>query len=284
MELALGTVQFGLRYGIAGAPGPVPPDVVSAIVNRAVEYGIRVLDTAAAYGDIEERLAGLIEGLPVTVVSKLPPRPVSLVGAALEDWTAEHALRAVQRLGPSLKALLFHRGDDLLDDSSEYAWAGACGVAQQYGIALGVSAYDPETLLAVRQRYPLEIAQLPGNAFDRSMLRIPQSCCTLHLRSAFLQGLLLMPEGIGARRLPFAAGMLARWHAWCREHGLPPLVAALGCAKSLPATHCVVGVENLSQLEEIAVAWQEAPVINAPELAVAEAGVIDPRTWQVATV
>ena len=75
MELALGTVQFGLRYGIAGAAGPVPSDQVRAILERAVEFGVRTLDTAAAYGDVEQELAGLIGGLPLSVVSKLPPRP-----------------------------------------------------------------------------------------------------------------------------------------------------------------------------------------------------------------
>jgi aryl-alcohol dehydrogenase-like predicted oxidoreductase len=282
MELALGTVQFGLRYGIAGAAAPVPTPEARAILQRAVEWGVRVVDTAAAYGDIEERLAGLIEGLPLKVVSKLPPRPAGLDGPALAVWTTQHTRRALQRLGSALTALLFHRAEDLLGDASEWAWAAAAGLTQEHGITLGVSSYSPETLQAVRRHHPVALAQLPGNVFDRSMLQAAAEGCTLHLRSAFLQGLLLLPEDVGRQRLPAAAAALQRWHAWCRERGMSPLVAALGCAKSLPASHCVVGVDSLSQLEEIAVAWQQAPVIDAPELAVTEPAVIDPRIWQVA--
>jgi aryl-alcohol dehydrogenase-like predicted oxidoreductase len=281
MELALGTVQFGLRYGIAGAAAPVPLEEAKAILRRASELGVGVVDTAAAYGCIEAQLAGMISGLPLAVVSKLPPRPAGLTGMEVADWTEQHAHRAVRRLGASLAALLFHRAEDLLDEKSEGAWAAAAGVAREHGFALGVSAYGSADLLAVRRRHPVALAQLPGNAFDRSMLQAAGPGCTLHLRSAFLQGLLLMPEAVASQRLPAAGAALKRWHAWCSEHDLSPLVAALGCAKSLPASHCVVGVDSLSHLEEVAAAWNQAPVINAPELGVNDPDVIDPRIWKV---
>ena len=281
MELALGTVQFGLRYGSANA-GPIPTPVAREILHRASELGVRMVDTAAVYGDIEERLAELIHGLPLAVVSKLPPRPKGLRGEALSDWTSKHSHRAFQRLGARLSALLFHRADDLLDDDSEHAWDAATQVAQEYGFSLGVSTYGPSDLLRVCQRHPVAVAQLPGNAFDRSMLQATEVGCTLHLRSAFLQGLLLLPEALGGQRLPAAATALARWHTWCRERDMSPLVAALGCAKSLPASYCVVGVDSLVQLEQIALAWHRAPIINAPELSVTERAIVDPRVWQIA--
>ena len=56
MKLSLGTVQFGLAYGIAGRDTPVEPAIVRNILELAQSAGITTLDTAAAYGDIEERL------------------------------------------------------------------------------------------------------------------------------------------------------------------------------------------------------------------------------------
>ena len=53
--------------------------------------------------------------------------------------------------------------------------------------------------------------------------------------------------------------------------------------KALPgATHCVVGVDSLAQLEAIVAAWQAAPIIEAPELACNDQAVIDPRLWPLA--
>lgn len=53
MKLALGTVQFGLPYGITNTAGQVAADEVTRILRRARELGLEVLDTAAAYGESE---------------------------------------------------------------------------------------------------------------------------------------------------------------------------------------------------------------------------------------
>ena len=56
MQLALGTVQFGLAYGAVGSGSQVDGATATAILDAAWHQGVRTLDTAAAYGDIEERL------------------------------------------------------------------------------------------------------------------------------------------------------------------------------------------------------------------------------------
>ena len=47
MKLALGTVQFGLPYGITNSTGQVAQDEVIRILQRARGLGVDVLDTAA---------------------------------------------------------------------------------------------------------------------------------------------------------------------------------------------------------------------------------------------
>lgn len=284
MELALGTVQFGLRYGVAGREVAVPSDEARAILQRAAALGVRLLDTATAYGDIEQRLAALADGLPLRIVSKLPACPASLDSVAAAAWAHASLARSIERLGSVLVGFMFHRAEDLLEPHGDALWQACRPLAEAHGLKLGVSCYEPATLARVRARYPVALAQLPGNALDQRLASTePAALATpleLHLRSAFLQGLLLMPQAAAACRVPTAAAALARWHAWCEAHGLAPLVAALGLVKGLPAvSHCVVGVDNLAQLEAIAAAWAAAPVLRAPELHCSEPSVIDPRLW-----
>jgi hypothetical protein len=285
MELALGTVQFGMRYGIAGRGSAVPADEVAAILQRAFDLGLRTLDTAAAYGDVESRLAALMGGLPFRVVSKLPPlqRPLP-AGITAAMWGANQVDRSKARLGAALDTLLFHRAEDLLAPDGEALWEGTAHACAQHHVAtLGVSAYEPATLLQLCDLFPIALAQLPGSALDQRVARLPPKTPALHLRSPFLQGLLLMPPAQAVSRLPAATHALARWHAWCGNHRLPPLHAALGIAKGFSGvSHCVFGVDRLSQLEAIVQAWHETPVLHAPELACAEAEVIDPRRWKAA--
>jgi aryl-alcohol dehydrogenase-like predicted oxidoreductase len=282
MQLVLGTVQFGLAYGVAGRDTPVPESEVRAILARAWSLGVRVLDTAAAYGDIEQRLVGLAEGLPFGVVTKLPPVPPDLGAIDASDWAVSMLDRSRSRLGERLRAVMFHRAEDLLGPHADAIWLRCEAWAERQACLLGVSCYDVATLDLLSERFGVQIAQLPGNALDQRIGRgqRPERLLELHIRSGFLQGLLLMPKDRAAQRVPASAKALDRWHAWVGAHGLDPLQAALGIVKGLPgASHCVVGVDSLVHLEAIAAAWDAARPTQAPELATTELDVIDPRRW-----
>ncbi len=283
MQLALGTAQFGLKYGVAGRGSIVPEAEVKAILLRAAELGIGVLDTASAYGDIEVRLASLVGRSQFRVISKISPKPSNLNEPGLRAWVTSEVLRSCDRLGTALRGLMFHRAEDLLDDDGEVLWAACEAIAVSRNLKLGVSCYDPATLQKLQSLFPVAIAQLPGNAFDQRLMSAALSATQpseIHVRSAFLQGLLLMPELLAAKRIPAAANALRHWWAWCEYHHMPPMTAALGIIKGFTGTsHCVVGVDNLAQLEQLAQAWSDAPVVVAPELAISANTVIDPRYW-----
>jgi hypothetical protein len=283
MQLVLGTVQFGVPYGVAGRNSAVPEDEVRALLARAWSLGVRELDTASAYGDIEQRLVGLADGLPFRIVTKLPALPPGLEPLAAADWAESMLERSRARLGTHLHAVLFHRAEDLLGEQADALWTRCAAWAEDRGALIGVSAYEPHTLTRVHDRFPLRVVQLPGNAFDQRLAELAPRVTTsmqIHVRSAFLQGLLLMDRGAAAVRVPAAAAALERWHAWTMQRGLDPLHAALGLVLGLPgATHCVVGVDDMRQLNAIGAAWGAVAPLQGVELAVADLDAIDPRRW-----
>src|SRR5262245_7437661 len=75
-SLALGTVQFGLDYGVTNRAGRVAASEIDAILALAADSGIDTLDTAALYGDAEEVLgAGLARvGSSFRIISKTAKR------------------------------------------------------------------------------------------------------------------------------------------------------------------------------------------------------------------
>lgn len=285
MELALGTVQFGIRYGVAGRDTPVPESEVRDILKRAWSMGIRTLDTAAAYGDIESRLQRLSEGNEFQVVTKLPAMPAELPVGEVALWIAAALAAAHQKLGPLLQAVMFHRTDDLMK-YGVFAWEPCERFSEKHPTKLGVSCYGTDELQQLAERHPLAISQLPANAFDQS-ITLPNTLppnVQVYVRSAFLQGLLLMPVEKAIQRVPAATHALIRWHKWCETRALKPLTAALGMVKGMSGvSHCVVGVDCLAQLEAIAEAWTQAPTLRAPELATHNSDVTDPRRWPTFT-
>jgi aryl-alcohol dehydrogenase-like predicted oxidoreductase len=281
MELALGTVQFGLPYGIAGRGEPVPEAEVRRILQIAHAGGISLLDTAAAYGTIEERLPALCGGLQFRIVSKIPALPGGADLAVVEKFVADAVRSASQRLGGSLSAMLFHRAEDLLGPGADSAWRAALDAARPHQVQIGVSVYGPAEARAVQKRFAIEVVQVPANAFDQRLREAGSlNGVATHLRSVLLQGLLLMPASEAAARVPAAAEPLARWRRWCDERGLETLQAALALVKGMGgASHAVIGVDSAAQLETILDAWQSSAPLTAPELACSNPDVIDPRRW-----
>lgn len=284
MELALGTVQFGLAYGIAGRGSAVSENEARSILEHASACGLGTLDTAAAYGDIEQRLGNLCQGLAFRVISKIPSVPRELNDVDAVKWTITHATKSRHRLGTSLKGLMFHESKDLDGDRGQKIWQELSAWSIDQNIVLGVSCYSPKDYLDLHSLFGIKLTQLPGNALDQRIpMDIPVKCTDveIHLRSAFLQGLLLLNLEQVKLKLPQALPSLERWQAWCTTRSLSPLEAALSAVKSFNAvSKVIVGVESKSQLEEIIQSWNRALPIDPSDLAVNSLEIIDPRQWK----
>jgi aryl-alcohol dehydrogenase-like predicted oxidoreductase len=284
MELALGTVQFGLQYGVSGSKRRLLPNAeVRKILELAFQRGITILDTAPVYGDIESRLTRLCEDLEFRIVSKIPPVPDTLDDKTAGEWVVASAQVSLGRLAHKLHALLFHRAEDLLGVRGDTIWSAIAKWAANEGILIGASGYDMAGMRALFETRLMPIAQLPGNALDQridSVLANLEPKPELHLRSAFLQGLLLVPIEEAIRLVPSADVALQQWHRWLIERGISPLHGALSIVKGFQdVTACVVGIDNINQLAELASAWELVQPISARELASGDPQAIDPRLW-----
>jgi aryl-alcohol dehydrogenase-like predicted oxidoreductase len=148
---------------------------------------------------------------------------------------------------------------------------------------LGVSAYELDPVIPLLSRLPIAVIQVPGNAFDQRAARgasalLPKP--VVHLRSAYLQGLLLLSMEQAISTIPNAAPALAKWHRWLERYDMTPIQGALSVVKSFDAvTACLVGVENSSQLQELMDTWMVVQAVRADELACNDLDLIDPRRW-----
>ena len=80
-QLCLGTVQFGLPYGITNQTGQVPEKEVRSILALAASSGISLLDTAQAYGNAESVLGHCWpKDAARRLISKLPAERLKSAG------------------------------------------------------------------------------------------------------------------------------------------------------------------------------------------------------------
>ena len=194
----MGSVQFGLAYGVANSDGQVSQLEVTSILTEAIAQGIDTVDTAIAYGE-SEHVLGNVGMDKWQVVSKLPAVPKDCLD--VEAWVEAQVAGSLQRLRVTcLYGLLLHRPEQLLEARGDRLHA-ALRALQARGVVrkIGVSVYEPAELDRLVPCMPFELVQVPFNLLDTRMVtsgwlaRLQQSGCEVHARSIFLQGLLLMP-------------------------------------------------------------------------------------------
>lgn len=285
MKLALGTAQFGLAYGIANTEGQVTADAAVKILARAREAGMDTIDTAIAYGQSEQRLgeAG-VEGWQL--VSKLPAIPDEC--ADIQAWVAANVDASLARLKvPHLRGLLLHRPGQLLGENGRQLYQALLQLKDTGKVEkIGISIYEPSELDDLCAQYEFDLVQAPFNVFDRRLAtsgwlqRLHAEGVEIHVRSAFLQGLLLCATGKSPAGFERWESLWSSWRTWIAGAGLNPLRAALGHVLSYSEiARVVVGVDSLGQLNEI-LACAESAQQRAPDtLATADPDLLNPARW-----
>jgi aryl-alcohol dehydrogenase-like predicted oxidoreductase len=285
MKLALGTVQFGLNYGVANVTGRVGTDMADAILRKAQLTGMDTLDTAIAYGDSESVLGGLgVQGWKV--VSKLGAVPDGCPNVA--KWVIAQTQESLQRLGlQSMYGLLLHRPVQLLEGIGSDLYAALQTLKAEGLVAkVGVSVYGPAELTDLWQRYRVDLVQAPLSILDRNLVdsgwasRLKDADVEIHTRSAFLQGLLLMPADKRSVRFNRWAHIWQEWDSWLLVTGLTPLQACLRYATSHDEIdRVVVGVDSVMQLNEILAAANGVLDTLPAFKPLQDDRLINPATW-----
>lgn len=295
MKLGLGTVQFGLDYGISNSEGKTTPDEVAAILKLAASKGITVIDTASMYGSSEAVLGRVLSsmGHPFNVVTKTPRFGSLRLTTTDATHLGQVFYKSLSDLqAPSVYGLLFHHADDLLSDGASLLVDRVCEFKQRGLIKKwGFSAYTGQQIDEILKRFTPDLVQVPVNVIDQRLVsggqlrRLKQAGIEIHSRSAFLQGLLLMSP---ASRNPYFApygDLLDSFFSEAKAKGFSRLQASLKFVMDIEEIdHVIVGVcsaRELEQITEVAAALPDSP-LRYSQFASDDERLLNPALWQLA--
>lgn len=193
-KLILGTVQFGLKYGINNSLGKPEKESVFDILSYAYENGIKYLDTAELYGNAHELIGEFHKLYPTKkfkIITKFPHD--------FED-RLEHKIKSyLNQLDIDyLEAILFHSYDSYINHKNQLT--NLMKLKSKCVKYIGVSVYTNEQMNEVIDDINIDIIQLPFNLFDNLNLRgklltkAKSKNKIIHTRSSFLQGLFFMKK------------------------------------------------------------------------------------------
>lgn len=271
-KIAIGTVQFGLPYGIRNRDKKIPTlEEIQDILICAKKEGISLLDTARLYGKSEE-VIGKLDTTGFRIVSKLPPCSASQVGKQIEDSLKKlsrktlygyliHNFRAFQQSPDTYESLLRLKKEGLI-------------------LHTGFSLYYPEELIYLLEReIEFDLIQIPYSILDRRFepffSDLKERGVEIHTRSTFLQGALFYgPEELPQELIELKeqvqsiSSLITSWGSSIEG-------TCLGYVLKNPfVDRVIIGVENVQQLDqnlnkvkELSIdvgLWQELNHINLP--------------------
>ena len=279
MKLALGTVQFGLDYGITNSGGQVQVDEVRKILNLAKKNNINTLDTASDYGNSEQVL-GNIGVDDYQVVTKTIP----LTTSVNEVVQAFH--QSLENLNiAKVEGLLVHDIGDTENKQFNILFV-ALNALKQQGLVnkIGFSTYTPEHVNFLLEHFDFDLIQLPFNVFDTRLVEggqlrnLKNKAVEIHARSVFLQGLLLDFDHL----VDYFSNWKNEFNAYqkiVKESGLSRLEYALNFAlKTQELDKILVGVNNTQQLVEIISASKNN--INIEAFSINDVNLLNPSNWK----
>jgi aryl-alcohol dehydrogenase-like predicted oxidoreductase len=286
-RLALGTVQFGLPYGIANQAGQVTRAEAKAMLQFALVSGIDTLDTAIAYGDSEVCL-GEVGTQGFNVVTKLPALPDSC--SDISSWVQQQVSASLSRLGSTtVYGLLLHRSEQLLGPNGASLYQALQKLKDNGQVQkVGVSIYSPSELAALSPKYRFDLVQAPFNLVDQRLYstgwlhRLKDDDVEIHTRSAFLQGLLLMAQGDMPAKFSPWSELWQTWHRWLADHDISSVQACLAFSLSFPEVdRVVVGADSVSQLAQIVSTANMLLEADLPDLQCDDENLINPANWNL---
>ena len=189
-KLILGTVQFGIDYGVNNSIGKLEENQVLELFKIAHDQGIRILDTAEVYGNAHEIIGNFHKknNSRFKIITKFPH-------GIKYDSIHNKVLEYIEQLAVnSIEVLMFHSFESFqtnykaLDSLKELKSKG-------YIKNVGVSVYTNDHLKQLLNEDLITVIQFPFNLLDNFYVKgdildmLKQKGKSVHTRSAFLQGL-----------------------------------------------------------------------------------------------
>jgi len=291
MNVALGSVQFGLNYGLTNSSGKVSFSEVKKIINFALTKNIQIIDTAMSYGD-SEHILGRVGVSKFDLITKISNTQNSDFHS-YQNFKSQ-VNNSINHLKVSrLYGLLFHNALDILTSKGERIYNHCINLKEEGLIEnIGISIYDPDELEKIDlDKYKINIVQGPLNLFDDRisssgwLKKLNSRNIKFHARSVFLQGLLLQKKINRDMYFNQWEKHFSKYDDFVKNSGYSELTLAINYIFShKEVDQIIIGVQNLEQLIQVVNIFENPININFPNfLSINDKKLINPSLWKIAS-
>ena len=250
-KFILGTVQFGLEYGINNSIGKPSKEKVFEILDYAKSCGIELLDTAKAYGTATNLIEDYNhnQARPFDIITKFHSDIHSNdLDESLKQFISNNGL-------DSIYACMFHSYNDYRTDCKSMTKLVSLK-SEGFIKKIGVSVYSNQEIESIINDDQIDLIQLPFNLLDNYqqkgelLEKLREKGKIIHVRSIFLQGLFFKDPNDLSHKLQPLRPALIQIQKIAQEEGLTIEELAISYALSVSSIdNLVIGVDSLEQLK-----------------------------------
>lgn len=256
-KISIGTAQFGLNYGISGGTQISNIDAKN-IIELGIKNNIVTIDTAFNYGNCHIILGNIGIKNKNEIITKLPEIPLDS-NINIENWIFNKISAALKDLKIDvIQGVLLHRPAQLLLVEGEKIYNALCKLKSSGLVKkIGISTYEPSELDELIPRFNFDIVQSPFSIFDQRLLEsgwlntLDKLNIEIHVRSVFLQGLLLFKEP-RPKKFDRWADLWQEWDNYLLNSNKSALENCLQFVYSQEKINkIIIGIDSYQQFSEI---------------------------------
>jgi aryl-alcohol dehydrogenase-like predicted oxidoreductase len=282
-KIVLGTAQFGLKYGINNKKGKPSREQVFEILNFAASQGVKVLDTADAYGNAIELLGefNIINPGLFEINTKF----------RLDKNSLEEKLSNTLDLLnlKTVNTYFYHSFKDFLEYPDLYRELESLKKKNMI-IKTGVSVYDNYEFRKAIFAPQIDVIQFPFNLLDNYNLRGSEIKLAkangkeLQVRSIFLQGLFFMSFDKVPSKIKKLIPYLEKIQNLSITSHIPvEHLSILYALLQSDIDNIILGIESLEQLQNNLKCERQklstAVISNINRIRVQETELLNPQNW-----
>lgn len=280
-KIVIGTANFGMKYGLNNKN--ITPREIKKILSYCKKKGIKTLDTAPGYGNAFENLKRN-EIVKWDIISKIPPIPKNIKD--ISSYIYNIFFSTLKKLNVSkIHTILIHDEKDILNVTKGKKILKILNNLKKEKLVkrIGCSIYDSFKVKRVIKNYSFDVLQCPYNIFDKrlvdsGLLRLLKlRNVNIHLRSIFLQGLLLREEN----NIPIQFKnnyKIIKYYKWIKKNNFSNLKICLSELDKIDYEKIIIGVNDINQLKEI-INFKKHLNLSTDIFKTKNLKLIDPRKW-----
>ena len=284
-KLCFGTANFASNYGILKKKNNFSKKKIKDILELLKKNKISNIDTAISYKNVEKKI-GYFNLKNFSIFTKLPKLPKKCTD--IKKWSLMNINHSLNNLNKKrLPGVFIHHSEDLIGKNKIKLYEALLSLKKKKLInKIGVSIYNFNTLDKILDEFEVDMIQVPFNILDRRLAtknylnKIKKKKIQIHVRSIFLQGILLTNIKKMPKKFLKWKNLFKTWYTWLEKNKLSKLQACLNFILSFKQIDVIIfGACSKIQIKQIINTVNQSTKLYPKNIISNNLKLIDPRQW-----